>query len=344
MTTESYSLISIEDPAAIQRELQRLGLVDPAERVRQVSRAGEGNMNLVLRVVTDRRSVVVKQSRPWVEKYPQIAAPAERVLGEIDFYARVESVPFVAGQMPSMLGHDVDRRILVLEDLGPANDFSGLYQSRRCQDYPAAKAIRWLTQLHRVELPADQAGDVGNQQLRELNHAHMFTIPFESPSPVSLDHACAGLEAVADEFRRESALSEAADELGERYLARGGRLLHGDFYPGSWLHSETGFHVIDPEFCFAGPAEFDLAIFAAHYLLIGGSPDWIESMLADYTQLIQQPPNDAARFQPLDSTLVRRWAGAEIIRRLIGVAQLPLEIDLNKRRQLLQQGRALLLT
>jgi 5-methylthioribose kinase len=38
-------------------------------------------MNCVLRIETA-RSFIIKQSRGYVEKYPQIAAPAERVLTE----------------------------------------------------------------------------------------------------------------------------------------------------------------------------------------------------------------------------------------------------------------------
>src|SRR2546421_5684303 len=42
--------------------------------------AGEGNMNYTLRIGTSERSFVMKQARPWVEKYPHIAAPWDRAL------------------------------------------------------------------------------------------------------------------------------------------------------------------------------------------------------------------------------------------------------------------------
>lgn len=45
------------------------------EVVEGVEREGEGNMNCVVRVMTSRRSFILKQSRPWVEKYPGFAAP-----------------------------------------------------------------------------------------------------------------------------------------------------------------------------------------------------------------------------------------------------------------------------
>ena len=63
-------------------------------------------MNLTLRVRTERRSVVLKQARPWVEKYDHIEAPWERSLSERWFYERVASIPEVAGHMPRLLASD----------------------------------------------------------------------------------------------------------------------------------------------------------------------------------------------------------------------------------------------
>ncbi len=86
MRTAPFELISIEDLQAAGEMLERLELLDSGEAIESMQRAGEGNMNLVIRVVTPRRSMILKQSRPWVEKYPQIEAPADRILAEIDFY------------------------------------------------------------------------------------------------------------------------------------------------------------------------------------------------------------------------------------------------------------------
>ena len=36
-------------------------------------RAGDGNMNCTVRVTTGTGTLIVKQSRPWVEKYPRFA-------------------------------------------------------------------------------------------------------------------------------------------------------------------------------------------------------------------------------------------------------------------------------
>jgi LemA protein len=59
-------------PVDLARWLAGTGLLQPGEVVLQAAKAGDGNMNCTLRVTTSRRSLIVKQSRPWVEKYPQL--------------------------------------------------------------------------------------------------------------------------------------------------------------------------------------------------------------------------------------------------------------------------------
>ena len=76
-----------------ENNLQRLpeyllgkGLISHGEKILLTEKPGEGNMNFVRRVVTDKQSFILKQSRPWVEKYPQIEAPVERLDVEANYY------------------------------------------------------------------------------------------------------------------------------------------------------------------------------------------------------------------------------------------------------------------
>jgi 5-methylthioribose kinase len=119
--------------------------------------------------------------------------------------------------------------------------------------------------------------------------------------------------------------------LGTLYLANGGALVHGDFFPGSWLASPRGPIVIDPEFCFTGAPEFDCGVMIAHMILADQPSDridWIAGAMP-------------ARY---DRNLVDRFAGVEIMRRLIGVAQLPLETTLARKQACLDLARALVLS
>ena len=107
--------------------------------------------------------------------------------------------------------------------------------------------------------------------------------------------------------------------------------MHGDYYPGSWLKTESGFRVIDPEFCFCGPREFELGVVAAHWIFCGS-----EVGSATIDRVCDRYPKEASR------KLLEGFTGAELVRRLIGVAQLPLDADLARRVEWLECGVRLL--
>jgi 5-methylthioribose kinase len=333
MRTAPFDLITVDDVEAASNALTRLGLIDSGEPIESMGRAGEGNMNVVIRVVTPHRRLIIKQSRPWVEKYPQIDAPADRIFSEIDFYRRIQEHDSICRSVPRMLGYDRNAHLLVLEDLGEANDYTDVYDRRTPDDLPLEEAINWLAKLHAIELQPDERDRVGNRELRQLNHAHIFVIPLQSPSAISLDAICNGLDSLADEVRGNPIVAEAADELGKRYLGTGDFLLHGDYYPGSWLRTESGLRIIDPEFTFAGPVEFDLGILAAHRVLAGGGSESPELIAEIYKR---------AGGETLDKRLLCGFFAMEIIRRLIGVAQLPLSANLMQRAKMIEIAVAVL--
>src|SRR5207237_1305710 len=112
-----------------------------------------------------------------------------------------------------------------------------------------------------------------------------------------------GLGDAAHRLKADVGYREEVLALGSLYLNEGDCLLHGDFFPGSWLRSPEGIKVIDPEFCFFGPPEFDLGVMLAHLYLAHQDA----SILKAYSSAV-------------DRELVVRFAGVEIMRRLIGVA------------------------
>src|SRR5262249_3999870 len=119
--------IDPSDHAGLATYLIDRGIIGANETPITVSRAGAGNMNLTLRVVTPERRIVVKQGRPWVEKYPEIPAPADRTLVEAAFYRTIAAHAPVASRMPALLHVDGAARIIALEDIDGA-DFTDLYR------------------------------------------------------------------------------------------------------------------------------------------------------------------------------------------------------------------------
>lgn len=319
-------LLSLEDDALTASTLRDVGWLEPDETVESVERPGEGNMNLTLRVTTNRRSLIVKQSRPWVEKYDVIAAPFDRVLSESAFYEAVAGLPAVAERMPRLLGIHPDYRLLLLEDLGAGADLSGLYGGEGQLTRDEARSLgRYLRSLHQGAAHVD----LENRAMRELNAAHIFDIPLQEDNGVDVEQLEPGLGDAARRLRAEPDVRTALERLSSRYLADGpgAALLHGDFFPGSWLRLETGeLAVIDPEFAFSGDVELDVGVALAHLRLAGQPQAVLEALLE-------------GRGDGVDPVLVAGYGGAEVVRRLLGVAQLPLPPSNGQRAPLLEAGR-----
>ena len=316
------------DVPGVRAFLAARGWLERDETVLDCARAGEGNMNLTLRVRTDRRSVVLKQARPWVEKYDHIEAPWDRSLSERWFYERVATLPGVAEYVPRLLASDPAARALLLEDLRDASDLTGLYAGGRLEPEEADRLALVLRALH--DGTADDPIRPGfNRAMRALNHAHCFVVPLDPANGLPLDRFEPGLAAAAAALARDAEFCAVAARAGERYRTAPGPLVHGDYFPGSWLRSAAGIHVIDPEFCFQGEREIDVGCALAHLVLARQAPRAARRFLDAYE----------ASGATCDPASVARYAAMEIVRRLIGVAQLPISPTRGWRGALLSRAR-----
>jgi 5-methylthioribose kinase len=323
------------DVPGLTRYLTARGLLGPEEAVLHAARAGEGNMNQTVRVTTGRGSLIVKQSRPWVEKYPQFAAPWDRSLREIDFYRLVGDDPRVARWLPRLVLADRESRILVLEDLGVMPDHARWYQGQIWESGPLEGLADFLTALHRGFVGRSGDVDLRNRDMRALNHAHLCEIPLQAGNGLDLDRLLPGLEAVAAPLRADLDYGAEVARIGrELYLADGPCLIHGDFFPGSLLPTAAGPRVIDPEFCAFAAPEIDVGVFVAH-LWLGQQPAAVRRDFLDRYAASAPAGYDERR--------VCGMAGVELMRRLLGYAQLPLAADLALRRGWLELSRELVL-
>jgi 5-methylthioribose kinase len=324
-------LLQASEPDEVAQYLVARGVIGAADRPVQVTAAGDGNMNCTLRVITPRGRLIVKQARPWVEKYDHIPAPWNRSHVEAAFYESVATVPGVGDRMPGLIHADRDARVLVLEDLGDGGDFTTMYAGVRLLQHECDALVDYLVRLRRIVVPADRRGILANREMRTLNHEHIFEFPLAEGNGLALDEITPGLQSAADEVKHDSAFVARVRALGSRYLDDGATLVHGDYFPGSWVRTGGGAAVIDPEFCFLGCAEHDSGVMMAHLIIAGETPahvDAVERAVAD---------------DHGNPGLARRFAGVEIMRRLIGVAQLPLSAPIERKRELLARARQLVL-
>jgi 5-methylthioribose kinase len=320
------------DIQTLEKYLSDQAWLKPDEKLERAEVPGDGNMNFTLRIITNQRSFIIKQSRNYVEKYPQVAAPEERALKEAAFYNLIKPHAFIASDMPQLLAVDKDNNVLMMEDLGDGNDFTWLYkEGTQIEAHDLKGLMEFAARLHKHVSIENVEKPITNRAMRALNHEHMYVYPYLEDNGLNLDDVLPGLREVGHLFQQDEPLKAKVRMLGQQYLADGEKLLHGDFFPGSWLRTESGIKIIDPEFCFFGSPEFEVGICLAHLKMADQSEGLIELALNTYKANA-----------PLDEESCKAFMAGEILRRILGLAQLPLEIDLTKRTTLMQEARSIL--
>lgn len=320
-------MIDIQQNSPIEL-IQNLGFWQAGEKISQVSVPGESNMNLVLRIKTNQGSYILKQAKSYVRKYPQIPAPISRIKIEYQFLKLLDSNLFLASLSPKVLHYDAQNNLMLLEDLGEGSDFLSLYEGQRQLKSDEIKhLVAYLMHLHQLQVSSFPT----TRPMRTLNHEHIFNFPFLEENGFELDTIQPGLQEVSLSYKIDPVLKQRIQALGNRYLADGKVLMHGDFYPGSWLQVPSGIKIIDPEFGGLGDAEFDLGVFLAHLDLSEQAEDLSAQVQKQYTL-------------PVDWSLIQQYRGVEILRRLIGIAQLPVSLSLDEKKSLLARARTYLLS
>ncbi len=325
--------LSEADATSLQTYLRNEKLIQPNENIVEFAPAGEGNMNHTLRVSTNQRSIILKQSLPYVAKYPDIPAPENRIFAEYQFYEQITQVPKLAAKMPKILGFDQRNHLMTLSDCGKNPDFSHIYNNEKGINQTTLTEIaHWLAELHKLPLSTNDKTKFANREMRALNHLHIFEFPLNPKNGFDLESICSGLTDEAQKIQSNEAFISETKRIGKIYLNDGDTLIHGDCFPGSLLDTDKGPMIIDPEFCHCGFREFDLGVLYAHLL-----------MSKELTELAERFLNLSKGILNYDVTLTQKVAGIEIMRRIIGVAQIPAKFDLKQRSKLLRLATKLVL-
>lgn len=303
------------------------------EKVESVEKPGEGNMNFTLRCKTStNRTFIIKQSRDFVEKFPQVPAPEERVLREAEFYETIKGHVDLSSRTPKITAVDKENHIMLMEDLGESSDYTFLYQEGKTLAETELKEImHFIADLHSNFTTDNCTNIIQNKEMRTLNHEHIFKFPFQKDNGMNLDDVLPGLEEVKQNIIEHDGLQQALEQLGERYLADGRHLLHGDYFPGSWLNTKAGLKIIDPEFCFFGPKEFEIGVCMAHLYLAKQPHVFIQKAMDFYKEIA-----------PFDDILMMKFMAVEMMRRILGLAQLPINQTLEERKALVERGAMML--
>lgn len=327
-------VLKIDNLTEIESYLKDRKWINESDTILKVEKPGDGNMNFTLRVyLSSGKTCIIKQSKEFVEKYPSISAPANRSIIEGKFYEFTQANPKIKAFMPSLIGLDEVNNIIALQDLGASSDFSFLYKpNQKIEKEQVVEIISFLNELHIGFKDGFHPPIFENKEMRALNHEHIFVYPFMEENGFDLNDVLPGLQKEALLFKKDTELKSIIHNLGELYLSDGPCLLQGDFYPGSFLKTDMGIKIIDPEFCFFGFAEFDLGVFIAHLKLSEQNQEIIDLAYTSYEKR-----------EDFNMNLLNQFVGIEILRRIIGLAQLPLTSTLQTRVSLCEEAKKLLM-
>jgi 5-methylthioribose kinase len=310
------------DDSTLPDYLQRLGWLGSGEPA-AVEKAGDGNINWVRRVRAGGRSVVVKQARPQLERFPEYEAPTERIVCEARYWEIARPLDR-DGVAPGVVAFDAASRVLLLEDLGDAPRLD-VAMAQGVDASPAAERLaRFLGAVH-----AATAGDTmlarrfPNDGMRRLHGDHIFVLPFHA-NEFALDPP---VRARAEAIWRDGRVCEAAAQAYDRYLEPRGALVHGDVQAGNVLLAARGAVLLDAEIAHVGDPAFDLGTLFAHLWLppvaAAVAPTANAALDAAWRGYVAARPGAGA---PLRADAMR-YAAIEMLRRTIGAARVAVVAD-----------------
>lgn len=302
------------DDANLPEYLGKMGWI-PEGGGLHVESVGDGNINWVRRVRTASGSLVVKQARPALERFPEYQVSTERIVFEARFYEAV--APCDGDRVcPRVLAFDPQQRVLLLEDLGDAERLDAALARGADVTHVAATLAAFLGRVHAVARDAALAARFANDEMRRLHGDHVFRLPYR-PNDFPLSPRVA---ARARQIQADAELVDLIDAAHARYLASGAALVHGDVQAANVLLAGRGPVLLDAEIAHLGDPAFDLGQLLAHLLLpdaARGRPGAAQPALCAAWRAYRE----AAEAGPTQLSHALRHAGIELLRRSIGAAR-----------------------
>lgn len=242
------------------------------QAVLQSTEIGDGNLNLVFRIVDqeNNQSVIIKQALPYAkvvgESWPltikraTIEADALKIFKDIapDF---VPEVYFADEELAITVMEDLSHLIIARTGFIQGNDYPLL--STHLGKYLARTLF--LTSDFGLQ-PAKKKELVGqfiNPELCKITEDLIFTDPFFDAPTNNFEQE---LTEEVNQLWNDQQLKFQVALLKKSFLTDSEALLHGDLHTGSIFVSEEETKVIDPEFAYFGPIGFDLGQVIANLL------------------------------------------------------------------------------
>jgi len=267
----AYQPLSVETLAprlsVILALSQRLGSDAKTWRVKEV---GDGNLNLVFIVSSDRGDVIVKQALPYVrlvgDSWP---LPLKRSFYE--YNALIRQAERDPGSVPEIYHFDEAQATIVMEFIAPHVILrQSLIAGRRTEglaqvlgNFCARTLFRGSDlSMETARRKADVALFAESVELCDITETLVFTDPYFN---AERNHHTAALAPVVARLRADIDLKVEAQHLKAKFVNNAETMLHGDLHTGSVMVTANSTRIIDPEFALYGPMGFDIGMLLANF-------------------------------------------------------------------------------
>ncbi len=362
------------DDAFVQYILERSKRLDlPAQIPLKVTVENlSGNINRVRRVTLMYQpeqtfSFIVKHlpDGGCLERYPTVTFPTSRLKYEV-LWNRVchERVHSCDVRPPHLLDVDDEFRTLIFEDFGRLPSIGTLLRATPDVGVLVRKLGNFLGTFHGC---TRDLSDVKNPAASQ-NRPFVLTLPLQKPELVlelwqgqteneRLVQRLDELASIQAWFVEQQAdrLLPVLEELEETFRSSDLTVLtHGDLHGESILVLQNGWlAVLDSELCDSGSPAFDAGTVLAHIICSQKScqdsnPGYLFENVSQFLGSYEQQIGRSLELSSVERQLLRsecfRYAGAEIVRRVIGAATLPYLFSIDNLKELLVLGAELIYT
>lgn len=302
---------------------------------------GDGNLNLVFRVRSARASVIVKQALPYL-RVAGDAWPLTRHRARIEAHAIDVHEKLAPGLLPRTMHFDTAMSALVFEDLSEHITWREALIAAQPMDDVAETVGQYCAAVilgtSDVLLPSRQRKilrrDFVYSELCLVTEDLIFTAPYLNSTSNRYDPEIAD---AVKALRNDRGLRSAAAEMRFAFKTRDEALIHGDLHTGSVMIKPGDTRVIDLEFAFFGPFGFDPGVLLANLALSRLAHDaagnhafssvvdlyaqqyWV-ALVEEIRRLWNPSEPWHARFLSQFLRDAGRFAGMEMIRRIVGLA------------------------
>jgi len=336
-----------------------------AEEQVEVQEIGDGNINYVFRLIGEERALIFKQSVPYARVVgDDMPLPLDRV--RVEAKVLEEYAAIVPGSVPQVYLLDREMALVVIEDLSDLEvGRTALIQGTESESFAEdvgefiAKTLFYTSDFYlNPEEKKVRSALLTNQGMRQLTEDLVFTRPFAFHESNVFEPQ---LRQDVLFLSRDEALRLEVAKLKHAFMTKSDALIHSDLHTGSIFVGPGKTLVFDPEFAFYGPFGFDIGQFIANLFLNGlGTPAYLDKRFQNALETWYAFTNTFSSLWRTESRepytavdgflthLLREtftdalgYAGCELIRRAIGIAQIQdfnYETDEDKRAK--RRGKA----